>query len=174
MKTVKQGDAVLIPVRSAPAFDLSSFRAEIQARPSLPIRVTQRDPRQEIRERLSAAGIPVERAPRRWERIGDVLVLRFPLRELREARAIAKIFGTVLRDRPRFPQLTQRKSEDEDVANSLPPPRRAFDRDARRTQSFADFLTWVALRDADRKRWAGLYFRAKGAEVKSGGRADRD
>ncbi|TLZ96683.1 MAG: hypothetical protein E6J97_08935, partial [Methanobacteriota archaeon] len=59
MKTVKQGDAVLIPVRSAPAFDLSSFRAEIQARPSLPIRVTQRDPRQEIRERLSAAGIPV-------------------------------------------------------------------------------------------------------------------
>src|SRR5207249_12894 len=79
-----------------------------------------------------------------------------------------------LRDRPRFPRLTQRKSEDEDVANSLPPPRRAFDRDARRTQSFADFLTWVALRDADRKRWAGLYFRAKGAEVKSGGRADRD
>jgi len=99
MKTVKQGDAVLIPVRSAPAFDLSSFRAEIQARPSLPIRVTQRDPRQEIREGLSAAGIPVERAPRRWERIGDVLVLRFPLRELREARAIAKIFGTVLRVR---------------------------------------------------------------------------
>src|SRR5207249_8314771 len=79
-----------------------------------------------------------------------------------------------LRDRPRFPQLTQRKSEDEDVANSLPPPRRAFDRDARRTQSFADFLTWVALRDADRKRWAGLYFRAKGAEIKSGRRADRD
>src|SRR5207249_12899 len=35
MKTVKQGDAALIPVRAAPAFDLSSFRAEIQARPSL-------------------------------------------------------------------------------------------------------------------------------------------
>src|SRR2546422_10073155 len=96
MKTVKQGDAVLIPVRSAPAFDLSSFRAEIQARPSLPIRVPQRDPRQEIRERLSAAGIPVERAPRRGERIGDVLVLRNPLGALQGAPAVAEIFGTVL------------------------------------------------------------------------------
>src|SRR5437870_9356802 len=35
----------------------------------------------------------------RWERIGDVLVLRFPRRVLREARAIARIFGTVLRVR---------------------------------------------------------------------------
>src|SRR2546427_462934 len=51
------------------------------------------------RERLRAAGIPVERAPRRWERIGDVLVLRFPPGEPREAPTIAKIFGTVLRAR---------------------------------------------------------------------------
>src|SRR5438128_7149875 len=79
-----------------------------------------------------------------------------------------------LRDRPRFPQLTQRKSEDEDVANSLPPPRRAFDRDARRTQSFADFLTWVALRDADRKRRAVLYPSSKRAEVEGGRRPDRN
>src|SRR5207245_11814347 len=65
-----------------------------------PIRVMQRDPRQEIRERLRAAGIPVERAPRRWERIGDVLVLRFPPGEPREAPTIAKIFGTGRRARP--------------------------------------------------------------------------
>ena len=99
MKTEKHGEAVLIPVRSAPAFDLGPFRARMEDRQSLPIRVTQRDPRQEIRERLMAAGIPVERAPRRWERIGDILVLRFPPSRLKEARMIAQIFGTVLRAR---------------------------------------------------------------------------
>ncbi|HEX9567758.1 MAG TPA: class I SAM-dependent methyltransferase family protein [Thermoplasmata archaeon] len=99
MKTEKHGEAVLIPVRSAPAFDLGPFRARMEDRQSLPIRITQRDPRQEIRERLMAAGIPVERAPRRWERIGDILVLRFPPRRLKEARMIAQIFGTVLRAR---------------------------------------------------------------------------
>ena len=96
MKTEKRGDAVLIPVRSAPAFDLDPFRARMEDHQSLPIRVTPRDPRQEIRERLRAAGIPVERAPRRWERIGDILVLRIPLGELEEAQAIAEIFGIVL------------------------------------------------------------------------------
>jgi len=99
MKTEKQSDAVLIPVRSAPSFDLGPFRARMEDHQSLPIRVTHRDPRQEIGERLRAAGIPVERAPRRWERIGDVIILRFPPGELREARRIAEIFGTVLRAR---------------------------------------------------------------------------
>ncbi len=95
-KTKKRGDAVLIPIRSAPAFDLGPFRARMEDRHSLPIRITQRAPRQEIRERLIAAGIPVEHAPRRWERIGDVLVLRLPPGELIEAQTIAEIFGTVL------------------------------------------------------------------------------
>ncbi len=96
MKIEKRGDAVLIPVRSAPAFDLGPFRARMEDRRALPIRIMQRDPRQKIRERLIAAGIPVEHAPRRWERIGDVLVIRLPTGEQTEARAIAEIFGTVL------------------------------------------------------------------------------
>src|SRR5881628_3063866 len=50
----------------------------------------------EIRERLEAAGIPFAHAPRRWERIGDVLVLRLPSEGQPQARTIAKIFGTVL------------------------------------------------------------------------------
>ncbi len=96
MKTEKRGDAVLIPVRSAPAFDLGPFRARMEGDQSLPIRLAPRDPRQEIRERLRAAGIPVESEPRRWERIGDILVLRLGPGELKEARTIAEIFGTVL------------------------------------------------------------------------------
>ncbi len=96
MKTEKRGDAVLIPVHSAPAFDLGPFRARVEEHQSLPVRVAPRDLRQEIRERLRAAGIPIERAPRRWERIGEILVLRVGPGERREARAIAEIFGTVL------------------------------------------------------------------------------
>ena len=96
MKTEKRGDVVLIPVRSAPVFDLGPFRARIEDRVELPFRMVQGDPRREIRERLVAAGIPVEHAPRRWERIGDVLVIRLPPGERKEGRTIGEIFGTVL------------------------------------------------------------------------------
>lgn len=95
-KIVKQGRAVVIPVTSEPAFDLTPFRARIQDDATLPTRSRPRDPRLEIRERLSAAGIRSGDAPRRWERIGDVLVIRLPPGELAKARRIAEIFGTVL------------------------------------------------------------------------------
>lgn len=42
------------------------------------------------------AGIPLAHWPRRWERIGDVLVIRMPSDGQSNARTIAEIFGTVL------------------------------------------------------------------------------
>src|SRR5690348_14227904 len=96
MKTVKRGDAILIPVTAEPPFDLAPFRARLEPHLDLPDRRTPRDPRLEIRDRLVAAGIPLEHAPRRWERIGDVLVVRLPPEGQPRARAIAEIFGTVL------------------------------------------------------------------------------
>src|SRR3989442_11342567 len=78
MKTVKRGDAILIPVTTEPHFDLAPFRARLEEHIDLPHRFRPRDPRRELRERLSAAGIPLEHAPQRWERIGDVLVVRLP------------------------------------------------------------------------------------------------
>src|SRR5436309_13613117 len=63
---------------------------------ALPVRSPPRDPRQEIRERLDAAGIRLEEAPRRWERIGVVVVIRLPPGNPANARRIAEIFGTVL------------------------------------------------------------------------------
>jgi len=79
-----------------------------------------------------------------------------------------------LPDRTPFLPLARRKSDDEDVANSLPSPRRMFDRNARRNESFADFPTWVALHHAKRKLYAVLDPRAKGTEVKDGRGTDRD
>ncbi len=95
-KIVKRDGAILIPVSSEPAFDLAPFRARREDDAALPSRSPPRDPSQEIRERLSAAGIRPGDAPRRWERIGDVLVIRLPPGEPATARRIAEIFGTVL------------------------------------------------------------------------------
>ena len=96
IKTVKRGDSILIPVTAEPRFDLTPFRARLEPHVDFPDRHRPRDPRPEIRRRLIAAGIPLEQAPRRWERIGDVLVIRFPPEGHSKARPIAKIFGTVL------------------------------------------------------------------------------
>src|SRR5437879_10917655 len=96
MKTGKRGDAILLPVTAEPHFDLTPFRARLEEHVDLPHRFGPRDPRRELRERLSAAGIPSEHAPRRWERIGDVLVIRLPSEGQARARQIAQIFGTVL------------------------------------------------------------------------------
>src|SRR5207245_3812130 len=87
-------------------------------------------------------------------------------REVLNDRSGAENRAEDLRDRPRFPQLTRWKSQDNDVSNSLPSPRRTFDRNAGGPQSFADFLTWVAVRDADRKRWVVFHSSPKGPEVK--------
>jgi tRNA wybutosine-synthesizing protein 2 len=96
MKTVKRGGAIVIPVTAEPPFDLAPFHARLEPHAEVPHRPRPRDPRREIRERLVAAGIPPERAPLRWERIGDILVIRLSADGQPHARTIAKIFGTVL------------------------------------------------------------------------------
>src|SRR5437879_9070881 len=96
MKIVKRGNSILVPVTGEPRFDLAPFRARLEPHVDLPHRLRPRDPRHEIRERLEVAGIPGAHAPRRWERIGDVLVLRLPSEGQPQARVIAKIFGMVL------------------------------------------------------------------------------
>jgi len=95
-KIVKRGGAIVIPVTAEPVFDLVAFRARMEDGAALPVRSPPRDPRQEIREQLDAAGIRLEEAPRRWERIGDIVVIRLPPGNPANARRIAEILGTVL------------------------------------------------------------------------------
>src|SRR2546425_6505223 len=96
MKTVKRGDAILIPVTAEPHFDLAPFRARLEEHIDQPHRYKSRYPWRELHQRLSAAGIPLEHATQRWERIGDVLVVRLPSEGQPSARLIAQIFGAVL------------------------------------------------------------------------------
>src|SRR2546428_10090098 len=93
---MKPGISFFSPVTAEPHFDLAPFRARVEEHIDLPHRFRLRDPGREPHERLSAAGIPVEHAPDRWERIGDVLVVRRPSEGQPSARLIAQIFGAVL------------------------------------------------------------------------------
>jgi len=95
-KIVKRDRSVLIPVVAEPPFSLEQFGARWDDREDLPARSVQRDPWNRIQEGLRAAGIPPELAPRRWKRIGDVLIIRVGPDARKDASAIAQVFGTVL------------------------------------------------------------------------------
>src|SRR5207249_6158089 len=88
-KNGKHGGAIVIPVTAEPYYHLVAFRARMEDGAALPVRSPPRDPRQEIREQLDAAGIRLEEAPRRWERIGDIVVIRLPPGNPANARRIA-------------------------------------------------------------------------------------
>ena len=97
LRITKVGERVLIPVIAEPPFDLATYRANWMTNPKdLRRRPSSREPRSILRDALVAAGIRPELAPRRWRRIGDVLVLRMRPDARRMARAIATIYGTTL------------------------------------------------------------------------------
>jgi len=93
----KRGDRVLIPVTGDPPLDLSRYGAEIVDVSDLSPRPVARNPREELAARLEALGVPPQAVPRRWERIGDVIVVRLPEPAQRYRRVIAEAMGTLLR-----------------------------------------------------------------------------
>ncbi len=99
VRITKRGDEVLIPVTDQVSFDLARFGARYEDHPTLTSRTTPPNPRHELEERLRAGGVPPEVAPHRWERIGDILVLRVSPEARRHAKVIAAAFGEVLRVR---------------------------------------------------------------------------
>jgi tRNA wybutosine-synthesizing protein 2 len=96
LKTAKRDGDVLIPVVADPSFDLLRYGARTIELASLWSRSVSRDPRDTLRERLRAAGVPPEDAPRRWERIGDIVTVRVPPGGRKKAHAIGEIYGQVL------------------------------------------------------------------------------
>src|SRR5437879_13355801 len=78
VRITKRGGEVLIPVTRPPPLDLARFgaRCEDEDHSTLSPRSTPPSPRRAIEERLLARGVPPDLAPRRWERIGDMLVIR--------------------------------------------------------------------------------------------------
>ena len=95
-KITKRDGRVFVPILDDPPFDLDLFGARWEGSEDLPLRTVSRDPWDRLREALSAAAIPLKLAPRRWKRIGDVLILRLEPEAAGDARTIAHIFGTVL------------------------------------------------------------------------------
>ena len=99
LKISKQDDEILIPLVAEPPFDLGLFGARWEDRPRLRERRGRRDVMDQIQQRLRTAGIPLELAPHRWKRIGDVLVLQIAEAAQDHARSIAAIYGSVLATR---------------------------------------------------------------------------
>lgn len=96
VKTTKEGRSVLVPLVAEPTFDVTRYGARIDPNRVLRARSIHRDPRARLVERLTARGIRPHQAPRGWERIGDILVVRVPRAGRAQAKAIGEIFGTVL------------------------------------------------------------------------------
>lgn len=99
LKISKRGEVVRIPLISEPLFDLSPFEARWDSDQGLSRRIQDGDPRARLAGRLRAAGIPPTLAPRRWKRIGDVVILRLSAEARAHAPTLGQIYGTVLRAR---------------------------------------------------------------------------
>ncbi len=95
----KCGDSVLIPVRAEPEVDITRYGARVVLEARLAPRVRPRDPRARLVAELAALGIPSGIAPTKWERVGDVVVIRVPPEGEPYAARIAEAYGRALRPR---------------------------------------------------------------------------
>src|SRR5204863_436267 len=96
LRIAKRGHEVLIPVLREPSFSMTDFAARWETEARLAPRAPRRDPRRTLHERLQSSGIPADLAPRRWKRIGDVVVLRLRPAAQEYAKEIGRIYGSVL------------------------------------------------------------------------------
>jgi tRNA wybutosine-synthesizing protein 2 len=92
----KRDGEVLIPVCGDPAADLGRYGARIEDRDGLEPRPRARDPRAELQERLKRYGVPDGVAPSKWERFGDVVVLRLSEAAQEYRAAIGSAFAETL------------------------------------------------------------------------------
>ncbi len=99
VKITKRNGLVLIPVTGEPPIDLTRHGARLETDALLVPRQRPRDPKAALQAELRRAGIPASAAPRGWERIGDVLVIRIPPEGWKHAAEIAEVYGSVLQAR---------------------------------------------------------------------------
>lgn len=76
VRMAKRGGEVLIPLSADPPVDLGAYGARLEERGDLEQRPSARDPSRDVRERLRRYGVPEGISPTKWERFGDVVVLR--------------------------------------------------------------------------------------------------
>jgi len=98
-KMTKRDGRVLIPVKGPPPLEGSRHGGRVVDGGVLEARDRPRDPREVLAERLAAEGLPRDASPRRWERLGDVVVLRVPSIARERARDLGRVVGEVLHAR---------------------------------------------------------------------------
>ncbi len=92
----KEDGRVLIPVTAEPQVDLAAYHAHLEDRDGLEPRSRVRDPRQELCARLRRYGVPDGMAPTKWERFGDVIVIRLSEAAREYRAAIGSAFAETL------------------------------------------------------------------------------
>lgn len=95
-RITKRGSEVLIPLARDPPPEVAAYGARIEEIGDLPSRPRPRDPQERLTERLAQSRIPAGLAPRHWERLGDVIVIRLPDAARAHGAAVGRIFGEVL------------------------------------------------------------------------------
>ncbi len=96
VRIVKRGTEVVIPVTAEPSIPLAPYSARMEEYTNPIPRPSARDPRAELRERLHRYGVPPEVAPTKWERLGDLVVVRLSEAAQRYDAAIGAAFAEVL------------------------------------------------------------------------------
>ena len=76
VRITKRGDVVLIPVTAEPPAELLTRGVHLEEVDRMAPRSTPRDPQAELAARLRRYRVPQGLAPTKWERLGDVIVLR--------------------------------------------------------------------------------------------------
>lgn len=97
VRMVKREGRVLIPLRRDPDLDLERYGAHLVEVAECVARPENRNPVDALRERLEVLGVPWETAPKKWERLGDVVVIRIPERGRPNEAKIARAFADALR-----------------------------------------------------------------------------
>jgi tRNA wybutosine-synthesizing protein 2 len=96
VRMAKRDGRVLIPIIRDPEMELAAYGAHIEERNDLEPRPRSRDPRAELRERLRRYGVPGGIAPTKWERLGDVVVVRLSAAAQEYRAAIGSAFAETL------------------------------------------------------------------------------
>ncbi len=92
VRIAKRGDDVLIPLRGELPADLTRRGIRIEDVERMEPRPGPRNPRTDLRARLRRYGVPLAAAPTKWERFGDVIVVRLT----EEAQEYGYRIGTAL------------------------------------------------------------------------------
>jgi len=95
-KISKRDGSVVIPLTSSPEFDVATYGAELLREVDLPPRLARTDPAARLEVEFAKERIPKSAIPRKWRRLGDVVIFRLPPEARKNGEAVGRIFAEAL------------------------------------------------------------------------------